>query len=407
MGAPTLGEAPVAAPVPRRLFGYDRAQLIIFLIVVVNLLGFGIIIPLLPFYAQSLGASAFTVGSIFAAYSVCQLLANPVLGALSDRYGRRPILLYSILGTVTSFVLLALAGGVLMLFVARMVDGLSGGNISTARAYIADVTEGDERARGYGLIGAAFGIGFVLGPAVGGALARFGYSAPAWAAAGLALVASILTWLWLPETARGKDAERRTPWQEQLRDLVRRPRVRRLLGLDFGYWVAFAMYQTTFALFVGQRFGFDATATGGALAVAGLVNTLTQLKLVPALAERVGERTTLTAGLGLGAAGMLGVALSFWVPVFLGCVVVGSLGVGLAGPSLVTLISRTVPPEEQGHLQGVSSSLESLGRTVGPLWGNGALGLLGEGAPYATAAALMLGLAVWAATQRKGPTQPG
>jgi MFS transporter, DHA1 family, tetracycline resistance protein len=190
----TTTAAPLAAPVPRRLFGYDRAQLIIFLIVVVNLLGFGIIIPLLPFYAQSLGASPFAVGLIFATYSVCQLVANPILGALSDRHGRRPILLYSILGTAASFTLLALAGNVVLLFLARAIDGLSGGNISTARAYVADVTEGDDRARGFGLIGAAFGIGFILGPALGGALSRFGYAAPAWAAAGLALLAGLAAW---------------------------------------------------------------------------------------------------------------------------------------------------------------------------------------------------------------------
>lgn len=397
--------APVAAPVPRRLFGYDRAQLIIFLIVVVNLLGFGIIIPLLPFYAQSLGASPFTVGLIFAAYSICQLLANPVLGALSDRHGRRPVLLYSILGTFVSFTMLALAGNVVLLFAARIVDGLSGGNISTARAYIADVTEGDDRARGFGLIGAAFGIGFIAGPAVGGALSRFGYAAPAWTAAGLALLASALTWLWLPETARGKHDGPAAPWQQQLRDLVGRARVARLLALDFGYWVAFAMYQTTFALFVAQRFSFDALATGQALAVAGVVNMLVQLKLMPALAHRVGERTTLAAGLGCGAVGLAGVALSFSVPLFLAAVVVASLGVGLAGPSLVTLLSETVEPEQQGRLQGVSSALESLGRTVGPLWGSGALAVFGETAPYLSGAALLLALTVWAAIRSRRPKQ--
>jgi MFS transporter, DHA1 family, tetracycline resistance protein len=402
----TTTAAPLAAPVPRRLFGYDRAQLIIFLIVVVNLLGFGIIIPLLPFYAQSLGASPFTVGLIFATYSVCQLVANPILGALSDRHGRRPILLYSILGTAASFMLLALAGNVVLLFLARAIDGLSGGNISTARAYVADVTEGDDRARGFGLIGAAFGIGFILGPALGGALSRFGYAAPAWAAAGLALLASALTFLWLPETVRGPRDGREAPPPQRVGDLLGRAGVRRLLALDFGYWVAFAVYQTTFALFVAQRFGFDAVATGQALALAGVVNMLVQLKVMPALASRVGERVTLAAGLGFGAAGLSAVAISPSVPVFLAGVVLASLGVGLAGPSLVTLLSETVEPEQQGRLQGISSALESLGRTVGPLWGNGALGLFGEAAPYASGAALLVGLAAWAALSRSRRPRP-
>src|SRR5580765_8514367 len=145
-----------------------RPLLIIFLTIFVNLVGFGIIIPLLPFYAQTFGASPFIVGLLFAIFSLCQLVASPVLGDLSDRWGRRPILVFSLAGTVVSFVMLALAHSIVMLFLARIVDGLSGGNISAARAYVADVTEPKERARAYGLIGAAFGLGFIFGPALRG-----------------------------------------------------------------------------------------------------------------------------------------------------------------------------------------------------------------------------------------------
>src|SRR6266700_2579091 len=165
---------------------------IIFLTIFVNLIGFGIIIPLLPFYAETFGASPLTIGLLFAIFSVCQLAAAPVLGDLSDRHGRRPVLIFSLAGTVVSFVMLAMAHSLLMLFLARIVDGLSGGNISTARAYVADVTEPKDRARAYGFIGAAFGLGFVLGPALSGILARVSITAPIWVAAALTLVATVM-----------------------------------------------------------------------------------------------------------------------------------------------------------------------------------------------------------------------
>src|SRR5882724_10311673 len=169
-----------------------RPLLVIFLTIFVNLVGFGIIIPLLPFYAERFGASPVVIGLLFGIYSLCQLAAAPALGDLSDRYGRRPVLIFSLIGTVVSFVMLALAGSITMLFLARIVDGLSGGNISTARAYVADVTEPKDRARAYGLIGAAFGLGFILGPALSGMLAKISYTAPIWAAAVLTLVATLM-----------------------------------------------------------------------------------------------------------------------------------------------------------------------------------------------------------------------
>src|SRR3982751_2430904 len=174
-----------------------RPLLVIFLTVFVNLVGFGIIIPLLPFYAQTFGASPLVVGLLFASFSLAQLIATPALGALSDRWGRRPVLIFSLLGTVVSFVMLAMAHTLVLLFLARIVDGLSGGNISTARAYVADITEPKDRTRAYGLIGAAFGLGFIMGPALSGVLAHISYTAPIWAAAGVTLVATAMAWLWL------------------------------------------------------------------------------------------------------------------------------------------------------------------------------------------------------------------
>src|SRR5881394_500870 len=229
-----------------------RPLLIIFLTIFVNLVGFGIIIPLLPFYAQTFGASPLVIGLLFAVFSLCQLAAAPALGDLSDRYGRRPVLIFSLAGTVVSFVMLALAHSVAMLFAARIVDGLSGGNISTARAYVADITGPKDRARAYGLIGAAFGLGFILGPALSGVLAPVSYTAPIWAAAAITLVATLMAWFWLPETVHRARAGAGNPFRF-LPELVERAGLRRMLAIDFVYWFAFAVFQTTFALFASRR----------------------------------------------------------------------------------------------------------------------------------------------------------
>ncbi len=383
----------------------QRPLLVIFLTVLVNLLGFGIIIPLLPFYATSLGASAFTVGLLFASFSVCQLIAAPILGDLSDRYGRRPILIFSLIGTVISFVMLAIAQGVPMLFAARIVDGLSGGNISTARAYISDVTTGENRARGFGLIGAAFGLGFIFGPAMGGALSHIGYAAPAWGAAAIAAVATGLAWVWLPETVHKTSARRASSWSE-MGGMLRRPVIGQLLTVDFFYWATFAVYQTTFALFGARRFGFDVPHTGYLLAFVGIIGVIVQLALVGPVVRRFGERATLFAGLSLAGIGLVVASGAHHVAPFIVSLVPSAIGVALAIPSLTSLLSQSVGPEEQGRLQGVSSSLEGLGRTVGPLWGNGVLGIYGEGAAFGSAAAVMLATAALA-SRIVGPRSNG
>src|SRR6185369_13661963 len=194
------GHRPADTRADQRRHGKEvsRPLLIIFLTILVNLIGFGI--PLLPFYAQTFGASPLTIGLLFASFSVAQMFASPVLGAWSDKYGRRPVLIFSLVGTVVSFVMLALAHSLAMLFAARLVDGLSGGNITTARAYIGDIATEENRAKSFGMLGAAFGLGFIIGPGLGGLFARISYTAPIWAAAAFTVVATLLAWFWLPET---------------------------------------------------------------------------------------------------------------------------------------------------------------------------------------------------------------
>jgi len=371
----------------------SRPLLIIFLTILVNLIGFGIIIPLLPFYAQTFGASPLTIGLLFASFSVAQLFASPVLGAWSDKYGRRPVLIFSLVGTVVSFVMLAMAHSLAMLFAARIVDGLSGGNITTARAYIGDITTEENRAKSFGMLGAAFGLGFIIGPGLGGLFARISYTAPIWAAAAITIVATLLAWFWLPETVHRVNAVQGSPWRA-LRDLGHRADLRLLFGIDFLYWGSFAVYQTTFALFGARRFGFDATHTGYLLAAFGFLGVLVQVGLVGPVVKRLGERRTLTAGLIFAAIGWGGSAMTHSLPFFIAMLVPGAIGIGLCNPSLVSLVSGAAGKHEQGRVQGAAGALESLGRAIGPVWGNGVLQWAGEGVAYGSAALVLLGTAV-------------
>jgi len=370
-----------------------RSLAIIFLIIFVNLLGFGIIIPLLPFYADHVGATPLQIGFLFASYSLFQIVAAPVLGSLSDQHGRRPILLLSLVGTVVSFVMLAMANTLLLLFVARIVDGLSGGNISTARAYISDITKEEDRAKSYGIIGAAFGLGFIFGPALGGLLGHYSFSAPAWGAAVLALIALILTWFWLPETNQRK-VVRRSAWRD-MPAMITRPVLGRLLALDFAYWAAFAVYQTTFALFAKIRFDWGIVEVGYMLALVGFIGAFVQGGMVGIVVKRIGEKATLVTGLVLATIGLGAAAFAYTWPFFVATLIPASIGAALSSPSLIALISQTSSREEQGRVQGVSGALESLGRTVGPIWGNGLLGLFGEGVAYLSAAIVLGILAIW------------
>jgi DHA1 family tetracycline resistance protein-like MFS transporter len=365
-----------------------RPLLIIFLTIFVNLIGFGIIVPLLPFYAETFGASPIVIGLLFAVFSLCQLIAAPALGDLSDRYGRRPVLVFSLAGTVVSFVMLALAHSVAMLFLARIVDGLSGGNISTARAYVADITEPKDRARAYGLIGAAFGLGFIMGPALSGMLARVSYTAPIWAAAALTLVATAMAWLWLPETIHRAQAGTGNPLS-YLPELLRRPVMRRVLTIDFIYWFSFAIFQTTFSLFAARRFGFDASRTGYLFAGFGLLGAVIQGGFIRPIVRRAGDKSTFIAGIIFSCLGLVGAALAHSVGLFVLALVPLAIGMGFGHPTVSSLISRAGRGDEQGRVQGAASAVESLGRTLGPVWGSASLQRWGEATPFVTGAAFL------------------
>jgi DHA1 family tetracycline resistance protein-like MFS transporter len=368
----------------------SRQLLVIFLTIFVNLVGFGIIIPLLPFYAETFGASPIVIGLLFASFSLSQLIASPLLGELSDRWGRRPVLILSLLGTAVSFAMLALAQSLVMLFAARIVDGLSGGNITTARAYIADVTSEEDRPKAYGLLGAAFGLGFIIGPALGGAFSTISYTAPIWAATVITVAAMGFAIVWLPETVHRAHAGGASPLRA-LREVSGRPGLRLLLAVDFIYWMAFAVYQTTFALFGERRFDFDATHIGYLLSAFGALGVVVQGLMVAPVAKALGTRRTLIVGLLFAAAGWGGSALTHDVVLFVAMLVPAAIGVGFSNASLITLVSTAAAPHEQGRVQGAAGALESFGRTIGPVWGNAVLQRMGEGSAYGLAAGLLVG----------------
>ena len=368
----------------------SRPLLVLFVTILVNLIGFGIIIPLLPFYAEQFGASPIVIGLLFASFSIAQLVAAPLLGEWSDRWGRRPVLILSLIGTAVSFAMLAVAGSLTMLFAARIVDGLSGGNITTARAYIADVSTEENRAKMYGFLGAAFGLGFILGPALGGAFSHISYTAPIWVAVAVTVAATVMAWLWLPETVHRAHAASGFSLKT-ITELFHRPYLRTLLAVDLIYWMSFAVYQTTFALFGARRFGFGVAETGYMLAAFGLLGVVVQGGMVGPIVARLGERTTLAIGLALTAFAWGGSAITYSLPVLVLLLVPGAIGIGLCNATLSALVSKTAAPGEQGRVQGAAGALESVGRASGPIWGNGMLQAFGEGSAYIAAAALLAG----------------
>jgi len=350
--------------------------LVIFITVFIDLVGFGIVIPVLPYYAEGtrFNATPRMVGVLFASYSIMQLVFSPVLGRLSDKYGRRPVLLLSILGTSVGFLVLGLATTLWMLFLGRIIDGISGGNISTAQAYIADITTKEDRARGMGIIGAAFGLGFIFGPAIGGILSRWGINVPFLFAAGLALANAILLYFFLPETVT-KDhparvsAARGRGWAHLANSLTQ-PRLGFVLTIYFLFIVAFSIMTTSFSLYTMFRFGYDAQHTGWLFAYVGIIAVIIQGGLIGRLVKRFGELPLVIVG-ALFFAGSL-FAVPFVGPNTGGLVAlligggIFSLGNSLATPALTSLASKSAGAAEQGSVLGVTQSVASLARVVGP-----------------------------------------
>jgi MFS transporter, DHA1 family, tetracycline resistance protein len=386
--------------------------LTIFIIVFVDLLGFSLILPLLPYYAQAYGATPFLVGLLVASYAAAQLIGAPLLGRLSDRYGRRPILLISVAGTFAGFLLLGLAdpigkffatliapqaanGFILaVLFLSRILDGLTGGNLTVAQAYITDVTDEQNRAKGLGMIGAAFGLGFIIGPALGGTLSQWGYNLPAFLAATISFINLIAIFFFLPESLTGerRDAAQlrsRTPFTAAaLLQALNRPTIGPLLHVRFFYGLAFATFQTIFSLYA-QAIGLSSQTTGYILAYVGILSVIVQGGLIGILTRRFKENWLLITGLWLMAGALLAWAFTTNLWLLLVVMLPLSFAGGVLNTVIQSSISKSVSREEVGGMLGISASLESITRVIAPSVGGFLLQNLGTWAPGVFSAVLM------------------
>lgn len=372
---------------------------ILFLIVVVDLIGFGIIIPLLPLYAEIMDADPTTVGLVMATYSLTQFIAAPFWGRASDRVGRRPILLISLFGAALAYVWLGYADTIWMLFGARAVGGFMAGNISTAFAYVADVTTRETRAKGMGLIGAAFGLGFIIGPAIGGLLAgndplNADYRTPALAAAGLSALAWVLGVAFLRESL-SEEVRRRLADQprqnrrQMFRAALAHPNVGLLIGLSFLATFAFAGLEATFAMWSKRQFGWGPEQNGYIFAFVGILGAAVQGGLIGPLNRRYGEARLIVQGAAALALGIALIPFSHDLLVLIAAMTIAGYGFSLISPALNSLISLQVGEEDQGTTMGVTRSATTLARVAGPAVAGALFGFLGKDSPYFFGAAVM------------------
>lgn len=377
-----------------------RALFLLFLFVLVDVLGFSLILPLLPYYATTFGASDAVVGLLLGANALTQLIGAPILGRLSDRYGRRPLLLLSIAGTIVGFLLLGSAGSLTMLFVSRILDGFLGGNISLAQAYISDVTDERNRAKGLGIIGASFGLGFIFGPAIGGLLSAGGdYSLPAFVAAGLAALNLLGVLIWLPESLPPdkRTAVAHSPHAaftaRALWDALNRPCAGPLLSTRLLYGLAATTFETMFALFALRRLGLTAQNTSYVLTYVGVLIVAVQGGGIGQLTRRFKDKQLI-----FGASIVLAISLLAWaltpnIWVLLVVLAPLALASGVLNVVVNSALTKSVYPEEVGGALGLAAAMGSLARVVSPVVG-GFLFTLNTAIP-GIAGALIMGWLAW------------
>lgn len=372
----------------------------------VDVLGLTIILPLLPFYAEHLGASATVVGLLISSYAFCQLIAGPILGKMSDHMGRKPLLIVSQIGTLIGFLILAFAGSLWLVFLSRIIDGLTAGNLSLAQAYIADVTTHENRAKSFGVIGVAFGIGFLIGPAISGYLAQFGYVYPILAAAFLSASSIVCTATLLPKAephtlAGENDRAGRLgvlDWKAYA-EYFARPKLGRLLWQFFFFAFSFALFISGFALYAQRRYTlhgqpFGAKEVGYVFAWVGFLGLIIQGGLVGRLVKLLGERTLVWTGFAISALGYGLLAWTRTVGGLLGACTVNSCS-GVLRPAVTSLITQQAGKREQGVVLGLTQSITSISQIVAPVIAGGLIdrGQLGAWA-LATAGVAFLGMLV-------------
>ncbi len=409
--------SPAAPPAPLPA----SALAVLFLTVFINLVGFGLVVPLLPFFAQSLDADPWQVTLVFSAYSLGQFFAEPFWGRLSDRIGRKPVLLITLIANAVGYLALAFAPNIWAAIAIRAFTGLGAGNISTVQGYVADVTPPEQRAGRMGLIGAAFGMGFIVGPGLGGLLTqpqlgRLGFQLPIFTASALAALAALGVILFLRESrAKADPAAPRPAFLSGLRDARSNPVVARVLVVTLLYMGAFAAMESVFGLWAESRYAWTAREVGLSFMIVGIVSSLNQAIFTGRLARRFGESRVLAAGMLLFGAALVIQVLApvAWfpatrlelgaltLPVVQGWVIplvmaLGACGMSLAMPNISALISRATPPDRQGAMLGLNMASGSIARVIGPILAGALFSGVGHDWPFLVGALLTVPAAIMA-----------
>ena len=383
------------------------ALAVLFGVVFINLVGFGLVVPLLPFFGLSFGVPAWQVSLMFSAYSLGQFFAEPLWGRLSDRIGRKPVLLATVVANMVGYLALAFAPNIWAAIAIRLFTGFGAGNVSTVQGYVADVTPPERRAGRMGLIGAAFGMGFIVGPGLGGILTRedmgrLGYQLPLFAAATLCALAALGVILLLKESRSPADPSVPRPaFLSGVRETTRDPVVSRVLLVTVLYMAGFSGMESTFGFWAGTRYDWGPREVGLAFMVVGLVSTLCQALVVGRLARRFGEARLMAAGcLIFGAGLVLQVTASRLAPdqplLVPALMAVTAFGMAMVMPNASALISRASPPDRQGSRLGLNMAASSSARVFGPPLAGGAFVVFGPDWPYLMGALMMIPAAVMA-----------
>ena len=378
---------------------FKKEYVIIFLIQVTEVLGFSLVLPFLPLYAKDFGASPLIIGTILMTFSLFQFITSPILGRLSDSYGRKPLLIFSQISTFLSFIILGFSNALWMIFASRIVDGVLGSNHSIAQAYLSDISSKKNRSKVFGISGAAFGFGFLIGPAIGGYLATIspmGYKLPSFIAAGVSLVTILLTATLLKETIKKKKTVKLSLnifHFEELRKYILMPKIRLDLWQYFAYLVSHIIFTSQFALFSNMQLGFEAQDIGFLMAYVGAISIIIRGFLLSFLIDVIGETKLMYIGMTTMIIGLIGAMfVNNWIEMGL-IITCFAFGSGVNRPILIGQISRKVSEKEQGAVLGVANSLGSLAQIIGPLVGGLVLTYFFTGSlPLISAIAMFIGL---------------
>lgn len=366
---------------------YSKSLSVLFMIVFADMIGFGLIIPLLPYYVEVFNPSPFVAGFLLAAYPIGQLFGAPLVGRLSDKYGRKKLLFVSVAGTFTSLMILGFADSLFVVFLARLVDGLTGGNITVAQAYITDISDEKDRAKRLGMIGAAFGLGFVIGPAIGGFMSGFSYSTPIFFAAGLAIFNLLMILFLLKEsltidkiTERKKEKNVLVNFSSLVKAL-KRPQVGMLLTTSFVYSFAFGIFQAIFGFYAKNKLGLSSQTTGYVFAYIGILIAFSQGFLIGIITKRFSELKILFFSLGVVSVTLIGWALAPNLGILMIFLAPMALVAGLVAVMVRTILTKSVDKNEIGGTLGLVVSLESLSRVLAPIIGGILVALGGNSLP--------------------------